>query len=465
MIRRGRPMKYADWIRVLDNETIYAASSVVRFGEEKGLFEREDFRYEDRIKVRNSLNQFASNHFAGETDGIASTEAGITLKGWYGWRWKTAIPSYYFDELELDQIRCCKGLAETGFTPAKPGKNRAARQRQWPNVFSRKMRPLVAIALAMGTFALGTFMTSYSEGLRILSDEGPRAALEYFRAATFKRTDYKAEFGQAWSKYVIGDFTESEADCYRLMQQRNLPDPVRGNCYYLLGYIQMRTLRLEMAKESFESAGDIYQKYRKWPHLYQTSLALGEIAMEQGYLDEAEANFQEAFAINRDVDRNLGHYYHLQAQLAFRRENFERALQMARKSLFDFQKNGQKSEEADVLADIGFYLVLLGDYSKGYEITMEAQELIQITGNNLKYYFNLVNLLLLKKCSGEDINPLKKQIQTRIDAEGEIRLQYQLDLVLDWDCLPERTMMDDEPIPTSPEMGGAGTEQPPPDGH
>ena len=168
---------------------------------------------------------------------------------------------------------------------------------------------------------------------------------------------------------------------------------------------------------------------------------------------------EEAVELNQTRDNNQGQLFLLKAKLEFFRGNYFSALSFGSEGQAAFQDAGRIGDQADALSDMGFYSMLLGRYGEGYLDTMNAQEIIQKTGNDLKYYFNLVNLLLYQKCKNGPTAPIEKQIRQRIEGEGEHNLRFYLDFVTDWECAPDIESLEGYPSP--PGRVGASTGDPP----
>lgn len=317
--------------------------------------------------------------------------------------------------------------------------------------------------LGISLFSLAAVVSAYSEGFRILTEDGPRAALEFYQRSSNAKQDSMAEFGKAWSKFSFGKLAEAEQDCYRLIQSPNLSPSVRGNAHYLLGHIQLSQIRLEEARENFLVAHSIYQLRGKASSLFDSSLGLAEVAIEQGFLEDAEEILENTLLYEVDTDYNLGHFYHLHSRIAFLRQDYQYALEMSYESFARYQQPNRKDGLAGGLIDIGFYEILVGSYEDGYAHTMEAQEIIFKTGIERKYYFNLANFLLFNKCREQPIASLKSQIEQRILEEGTSELQNLLDLALQWECFAGFDSPKDRfPLPVFQE-GSGGAPDPPPE--
>ncbi len=442
MKRRGRPMKYVEFFRVLDLDKLYAPSSVARAGQENGLFELEEFQEGDvHYKVRMAMNRFVSDHFPDEGDGVIEEKGRAPMRGWFGWRWKDAIPPENFSASELAQIERRKARAAS---PAplsahrEPGPLHGLKA-NWGN---RVRKPLLVFSLViLGSFgAFGMVSAFYPEGLRVFREQGPRAALEYFQRASVasKRDDPGLKFGQAWSKYSMGDLKEAQRDCYRLIRDPNLPENIYANALFLLGNIARGYGRYDEADEHLLQAYSLYERLQKDGNLYKTCLAMAQVALARGDLERAESLLEQSLVHHAFAQKDLGHFYQLKTQTAFLREDYQDALSYSYLRLAEYEKAGMKNNQADALSDIGFYSILLGFYDQGFEKTFQAQELIQKTGDEGKYYLNLINFLLLQRCKGGRYQTLVDQIQKRVDEEENLDLKKYLEFALNCDCAPER---------------------------
>lgn len=463
MKRRGRPMKYFEFFRVLEMDKLYAPSSVMRAGEENGLFELEEFQDSHiRYKVRMAMNRFAGDHFLGEGDAVIEQKGRAPMRGWYGWRWKDAIPRQYFSSSELAQIQTRKARMAPASVPSSAGSEAGAVQAVRTHWQRWIRKPVLVFSLViLGSFgAFGMMSAFYPEGFRVFREQGPRAALEYFQRASNKSENPTLVFGQAWSKYSMGDLKEAEEDCYRLIREPNLPEGIYANALFLLGNIARSNGRYDEADEHLYQAYSIYERLGKDGNLYKSCLAMARVAIMRGDLERAESLLDQSLVHHAFVQKDLGHYFQLKTQAAFLRGDYGDALDFSYQRLAEYERVGMKNNQADALSDIGFYSILMGYYNHGFDKTIQAQEFIQKTGAQGKYYFNLINFLLLQRCKGGTYQTLVDQIQKRIDEEANLDLKSYLEFSMTCDCARERE--GEPPIGESlPEKVGEGDDTPP----
>ncbi len=92
----GRPMKYKHYLTILENKVVYTPAKIVSHGEENGLMNsslEEDDRKRERLRIRHTLARFSANHkFPKEGDGWVDIRGQPLMRGWFGWRWKKALP-------------------------------------------------------------------------------------------------------------------------------------------------------------------------------------------------------------------------------------------------------------------------------------------------------------------------------------------------------------------------------------
>lgn len=90
--RLGRPMKYAHFLAVLEDDKLYCPSTIVANGERLGFFPRGLSKQALRLKktrVRISLGRYSWNHdFPVGGDGLVFVDGQAPIPGWFGKRWK-----------------------------------------------------------------------------------------------------------------------------------------------------------------------------------------------------------------------------------------------------------------------------------------------------------------------------------------------------------------------------------------
>ncbi len=453
MTLRGRPMKYADLIRALDLNKPYSVATVVAHAEALGFLEKEEFRAarettEDvRVKIRMAINRLAGQHLPQKEDALLVEVGQQPQRAWCGWRWKDAIPQYYFDDKELKAIEEAKKsyLHEEKSSPT-------TRKWEWLHrFFPRRVRISLAVFFTAAFLSIGFVAAFYPEGVRVFKERGPSEALDYFRGAEkFKGRDPVVVFGKAWSKYAVGNFEQAEKDAYRLIQNSSTPDITLGNSFYLLGKIKTRTGSLQEAREQFQRAQNIYEALDRPANLFKNYIGLTELALEAEDLWAAEAFIGEALEIKREAGMEPWELYQLQAELAFMRAEYHKALQFSYQYHSGYQQAGNLGKTANGLINIGFYLILTGQLNAGFEKTIEAQILINRLGDRDKLYFSLINLLLLRRCEGKSFAGIEEALIHQIDEKRDYRLQKQLEFALSYPC------------GIGPEEGGEEDQDPPP---
>lgn len=92
---KGRPMKYAHFIKILEDNVIYTPATIVRYGVSMGFFEKGlkgPALKAAKLKVRHTLARLSANRdFPKGGDGWTVIPGQAPLRGWYGRRWKAAL--------------------------------------------------------------------------------------------------------------------------------------------------------------------------------------------------------------------------------------------------------------------------------------------------------------------------------------------------------------------------------------
>ncbi len=95
----GRPLKYLNFLEILDDETVYCPYTIFQAGRDHGLVAhlagkdeidpKEERLY--KIRIRHTLARFVANHhFPEEGDGLVKIKGQTPPRGWKGSRWKKA---------------------------------------------------------------------------------------------------------------------------------------------------------------------------------------------------------------------------------------------------------------------------------------------------------------------------------------------------------------------------------------
>lgn len=122
-------MRYGRLIMMLSDHEVFSVDRVLTFAFERELLPENE--NEDMVTIRrrayDALSKFSKKHFSDfGFDGMVPNRNHQFIGGWYGWRWKLAMPETYFeDRIELERLRALEEawLDETvlGETTDRPG--------------------------------------------------------------------------------------------------------------------------------------------------------------------------------------------------------------------------------------------------------------------------------------------------------------------------------------------------------
>ena len=298
-----------------------------------------------------------------------------------------------------------------------------------------KSRYLIGIiALFLSAYALTSAFSIPAEGFQVLRVEGPIAALNYFKAQQQKQSDPGVQFGMAWAKFEAGDLVGAELGCNALLAKRSLPEKMAANSAFLLAYLEARTGRYDESMQHFHYALDIYENIGHHGNIFRSYLGLAEVAMYLNDMDGALYNLDQAWIVNEIAAKPLGQYYHLRAKHAFLEKDFDLALHFSKKRYEAHREDNYRNGMANALSDIGFYLILTGHPDQAFDKTMEAQELLNKTGDEDTHYYNLINFILLRRCEGRSVNSMVESVQIWIQKVNDMNLKNYLEFAMDFEC-------------------------------
>ena len=417
----------------LKPDKLYTSSTIADTAVESGLLHL----YRDEANVSQAcrrfckdISEYAQIYLPDEPDRMMRLSDGREAPGWFGCRWMLSLSTLSVEqEQELQDLLIdliadsisVSGRAEYGrifepveappaFTPPPAGSSSQTRENRVVHfltmllvrfaLMGRTKKIVLGLVLA-GVFSFGAMVTfSHREGFRILREKGPRAALNWFmHADQLEPGNPDIKFGLAWSHFDKGDLERAETLCHELLDGE-IPEKTRGKVFYLLGHIQGKTGRYEASRASFYNALDVYERIGDEINQVITSLGLARSSMENRDFATADDILSQDLPMVKDSHR--GYFFFLRARLAFLREDYEEALTMTRFSHEKYELVGEPNKIADSLVEWSLYSILTGDPDTGFEKALEAQEMIQETGDSDKFYFNLVNFMLIRKCRGED---------------------------------------------------------------
>ena len=418
----------------LSPDCLYSPSKIVRQAKEEGLISDTSTSPDEALA---SVIAFGNEHLPQQPDGMVR-EGDHPEPGWWGARWLLALETLDTYSRTNARRTLTELMGSKHEEPADRGKEVAEMMaplvRFYKASVSSRIRKALLLCLT-GVCALGAMMTfSEREGFRILRESGPAAALEWFLAedAQSFQENPNIRFGIAWARFSKGDLIASRDICFQLLETE-LPESVEGNVYYLLGHIYGRTGEFEAARKAFETAIEVFERIGHESNAVKTRLGLARAAMENGDYEGARRTLRNT-RVDEVDEKSAAYYYYLHSRMAFLQGNYREALINARLSHQEYLSSGNTNGLADSLSEIGFYLILLGDFEEGFNKTMEAESLIHQIGNTDKHYFNLINFILLRKCEGKSYESMVVSIRDRIAETEDAHLLENLDFALKYDC-------------------------------
>ena len=302
------------------------------------------------------------------------------------------------------------------------------------------MKKIIAFLLVI-VFSFGAVAIGLRIGFKdVFREQGPDAALIMSEDDYFTHKDFKSLFGIAYSLFSKGEFSRAAGLVDKLLYQEEwvLDEKTKANCIYLKGLIAKKHGRYPEAVSYLFRAKDLYQKLDLQANLYRVNLVTARIYLSLGDLEVVENILDESLTIAEQNEINLHSYYRLWSDIAFTNSEWQLALDFAEKAYDEALLSGDVSFTADSLSDMGFFHMLLGNFEEGYQLTLDAQRQILEIGDTDKYYFNLVNLVIYERCSGNKIPnssiSVKDSIQNRLSEQSDDDLIFLQEFVLNFDC-------------------------------
>lgn len=301
--------------------------------------------------------------------------------------------------------------------------------------FQRKLLILIA-CFGLSALIAGFTFRNYTdqEGYRILVEQGPKAAVQYFSQAkensAFKN-DVSIWYGYAWSNFRDGRYGVAEDYCQRILGN-NPNERRRADVYFLLGYIHLDMGRHFMANLRFKDAFELYSRVENCePNMHRAELGLARVYLDAGNFVEAGNALDRAARYSGKL-KSLAEYHAIRTRLAFKLGDYKLALKLARLALTDAKAN--EIYQANAYINISRYSILLGDYESGQKYFQMAQRLVVKNALDEQAPLNLMNMILLNRCTGEPYDVLVDQVEAHIHKKHDNDFQSLYELVLNWEC-------------------------------
>ena len=418
----------------LQNDRLYTVTQVVETQYPKG--------HPNRKRLTDRLNWFV--HYTRLTREVDAIQSGRRM--WFGATLKNSMtPKSFYRAQILNALpgllnavaaRKAETQPERRYAPlplAAKHKSESARNRLFSfKFFSRrkiysKRLIMVAFFSILLTAATMTIFTDPARILEILKTHGPKAAALYTVAA--KDQGAEAYFLSAWVDFRNNRFETAESKAFELLKDGELPDNVKGDCFYLLGYLRSVSGHFENAYLYLNDARHYYEKKNRFQALYSTSLAMAKYSLYLGEVDRAESLLGEALDYHQQSEDKcqLSAYYALAARVAAKKGALRAALEYGQKRLDLVIDNNDIDSKAGAYSELGYLYLLNGDLARGQDFTLQAQSLIFKTGDERRNVYNLINFVVLAKRQGIDAPHAVESIRNWIDVYQDKELQIFLD--------------------------------------
>lgn len=372
---------------------------------------------------------------------------------WYGATWKSKL--YVEDHIAI------RHFAETRLVQILSG-HLAERTANLPQELEAKPKVLlfkkpklkllhVALVAAVLITASGIFQYDFlSEGYGVLREDGPKAAFEFFQQ---RGESAKNLFGKAFTAYRNGDYELAEKLSHRVLKSRDLSDKARAS--YLLGELKTNSGAYHEAEDYLQNALAIYESLGKENSRYRTLLLLAKLNITQKKTANAKYFTNLAELSPRAEEDEF--FLFLRSQIAFLDQDYKGALALSLRREAAF--SGDRSRQAGIYSDIGFYYGLLGNLGQSLDYAMKAQSIATALEDKNDLMYNNINLMLYQKCSFGNYQELRTATYSYAMEKNDVKLLDQIYFIDKFTCRLETT--DSGHVPP-PDRNLSGNEGPPP---
>ena len=420
----------------LENDRLYTVTQAVETRFPKG--------HSHRKRLIDRLNWFV--HYTRLTREVDAVQSGRRM--WFGATLKNSMTpkSFYRAQILstlpglLQLVVREKSLTEKQTVSSSPVPNPvrkpiAASRRFTPSFFKPPLlrrgylRKILIVALTgiFFTAATMTVLTDPSRILEILKTHGPKAAAMY--TVSSKSQGAQAYFLSAWMDFRTNHFKSAEHKAFELLKDSDLPDSIRGDCFYLLGFLRSVTGHFDNAYLYLNDARHYYEKEKRYRALYSTAIAMAKYSLYLGEVDRAESLLSQALEFNRVSGGrcDMGAYHALAGRVSVKKGDLHAALEHGLKRYELLDASNDIDTKSGAYSELGYLYLLNGDLARGQDFTLRAQSLIFQTADERRNVYNLINFVVLAKIQGMEAPHAVETIRTWIDAYQDRELQIFLD--------------------------------------
>jgi len=292
---------------------------------------------------------------------------------------------------------------------------------------------LVTTTLVLLFFSQQDKESLYLKGNSILEREGATAAYDFFSEAVRQSGNPKALFGTAWSEFINGNLAQAESTCRYLLAESQEP-LVRAHSHYLLGYLTADTNRTRDAFHHFSRAYSMYQDLDKDKNMFNATLGLARVSIDNQDATNAETFLEQARIISLRCGTDLAFYHVLSKKLAVLHRDYPAALQHAKQAYDLYELADNRPGMASALNNIAFFLLIMGQDQEGLIQLERATRLLDGISGITETQYNNVCRALYNKCHDLPYLSLQKEVEDWLLEHPLNDLSNFLDLVMASNC-------------------------------
>jgi len=233
----------------------------------------------------------------------------------------------------------------------------------------------------------------YRDGLELLRQNRIDEAEAHFDTMA-SEGDIEGLFGAAWTAYRKGRYDQSGfwADYIASKADGDL----RAAAHFLQGKLDIVVGHYKRARGRLRNALSLYQDSGNQEGVFRCAL---EIAAASIYGDDPATARAFLLELDQSIAETSGAYWYRLSQATFALGNTELALEQIEGAYTLYLEEEDKHGQAEMLAEWGWQLMQTGNYEDG---KLKTREALAMTSDDVEAAYYSVNMVLYKKCTGED---------------------------------------------------------------
>lgn len=209
--------------------------------------------------------------------------------------------------------------------------------------------------------------------------------------------------------------------------------------HYYIGHSLIALSQPTEAIPHLQTSLAMYTAKKSLKGEYLAALGMARCLIELERYDEAHVYLKRAVRAYQQVEEKarfcFAYYYTMLSKINLANHEYKQAFINQENAYIWYKKFDIRKGMCDTLTDMGFISMILGDYTRGVQYTLQSEKYAIELQLSRQYYFNLLNWTIYLKCHSEEYDHLLVEIREYIVVNHDTMLENNLNDAIQSRCL------------------------------